>query len=490
MSVGLHAVLLLAPLWATPALEAPEPLLVQFLFDEPEEDLAEAELEVDASAPSEKATETQSAVDPEQSNDDALVEVDASRVEEDELEDDEEEEESDLVHVVADADQATDEPEESDRIAKVNLDAERETRAPVPMLAEGPDSPAMTGRSGTAGMRSPEVDRSKSSTTARRGERAEEQAPVEQDVPEQKQAAAGGSIGAEQPAEASGVRVEEANLAGGKEGQDDEGQGARKPNPPSAGTESPSIAEDTPSTVEAPEGWQPTVVFDPSLGMPAPNLIEDIDPEQTEVEDEQTDQAREPLQARAQGNEGQAEKRTLAMDSTVPAEADALADQDQQGAETPKTAPGWQGNSSLANTTLSSVAGDVEMEGRVASTQLTTPEEEVDVADVTAVTARQHPHAEYMDLIEGSIRSAWIEQMPVAYKAQGMQGTTTVRVVVDARGRVVEAEVVRNSGYPELDAVALGAIPKRLPKPPDGAANPTFVHQIDFRQTDRWAGGL
>ena len=130
------------------------------------------------------------------------------------------------------------------------------------------------------------------------------------------------------------------------------------------------------------------------------------------------------------------------------------------------------------------------MEGREATTSLTTPEEEVEVADVTAVSARQHPHAEYMDLIEGNIRRAWLEQMPVAYKAQGMQGTTTVRVVVDARGRVLEAEVVRNSGYPELDAVALGAIPKRLPKPPDGAANPTFVHQIDFRQTDRWAGGL
>ena len=408
----------------------------------------------------------------------------------DDDEEDDEEEEFDRVHVVLDEDQASEAPEDSHRLAKVNASTDDERRAPVPMLAEGPNLHAPTGRMGHVGKKAPEADKAESHEQARKGERAEQQDDEVREEVEEQKAAAAGSVGEEQRAEASGPRPEEARLAGGREGDADEGRGARVPNPPSAGTDTPAIEEDAPSTVEAPDGWQPTVVFDPSLGMPAPNLIEDTIPEDTPVQDDELEQARGTLQQRTTGNDGQADEKQLATQAIQPTEELALAELDVEGADTPKTAPGWQGEAVVKETSRSAVSGEVEMQGQIATTRLTTPEEEVAEGDRSSVNAVAHPHAAYMDELDAVIRAAWLESIPVEYKAVGMQGVTTVRFEVDAKGRVVGKEVVRRSGYAELDALALDAIPKRLPRPPEDAADPTFVHQLNFRQTDHWAGGL
>ena len=48
-------------------------------------------------------------------------------------------------------------------------------------------------------------------------------------------------------------------------------------------------------------------------------------------------------------------------------------------------------------------------------------------------------------------------------------------------------QVVRRSGYPKLDTLALAAVPSRLPKPPKGLADPTWSYEINLRMNDRWA---
>ncbi len=485
LSVGLHALLLLAPMWKSLQVPQAQPLLVELLVPEEiaeEEDRTPESAASPATAKAPQDEELQDAFSNE-------LEETTERRERVKPEDELRDQPSETIHVVANESQATESPDQSHRIAQVDMKVEQESRAPTPPLEEGPELEAHSGRSGRVGLEAPEVDRSPNAKEARKGERAEEQAQLERSTPERLRSASGGEGEEEESATASGPE-KLANAAGGQEGSEDEGRGARIPNPPSAGTESPAIEEQTPSTTEAPDGWQPTVLFDPSLGMPAPSIVEDQDPERTERPDEETSQAREPLQARVQGAEGDAEQRQQARPSVEPQPEPAVAELDQEGEETPSTAPGWQGEALLADTTRSSVSGAVELQGTPGSTSLTTPEEEVDLDDRTQVSALAHPHAAYMDQIEGIIRSAWLEEMPVDYTALGMQGTTTVRLEVDHRGRVVSKQVLRMSGYPELDAHALEAIPQRLPRPPEGAAEPLFVHQIDFRKNDPWASGL
>lgn len=492
LSLGLHALLLLAPLWE--GAEPPDaPLVLQFLVPEaPQPPQVEDPLPdpPEGSHASTDQRERAQHATPEASVEEALVEE--PRPDPKEGEEDEEEEEetpSDAVHVVADALAETEELVESHRISTTTMETDEESRVEVPPLEEGPEAPAHSGRSGRVGKEAPQVDKTENSPEARQGERAQEQAPLPRPTPEQKKAAQGGEGEQQDPSVAAGPG-EQANAAGGQAGEEEDGRGARQPNPSSLGSDTPALDEEAPSTPEAPDGWEPVVLFDPRLGMPAPDLVKDEDPKITERHDEETELAREAEQPLTRGAEGDAEQRRRASHSVAPSEDFAVAEVDEEGDEKPKTAPGWQGEEVLANTATSSVSGEVELQGTVGSTSLTTPEEEVRVGDTTSVNAIEHPYAEYMAQIEGILRSAWLEQMPVAFTAMGMQGTTTVRLVVDSKGRVVETEVLRQSGYPELDAHALASIPKRLPRPPDGAAEPTFTHTINFRKTDHWAGGL
>ena len=137
--------------------------------------------------------------------------------------------------------------------------------------------------------------------------------------------------------------------------------------------------------------------------------------------------------------------------------------------------------------TQASVAGNLVEEGAPSSSPPEVLEQELEVAEQTQVAARLHEHAAYMDELDSAVDRAWREQTPTEVKAMGLQGTVTVRIELDHKGRVVSKKVVRQSGYSELDSLALAAVPPRLPKPPKGLADPTWSYEINLRMNDRWA---
>jgi TonB family protein len=68
-------------------------------------------------------------------------------------------------------------------------------------------------------------------------------------------------------------------------------------------------------------------------------------------------------------------------------------------------------------------------------------------------------------------------------RARGLQGEVTVRYQVHPSGRVRGVTVVRSSGHPSLDALAVAAVPARLPRPP-AAARPdglVYEHTLGYR---------
>ena len=90
------------------------------------------------------------------------------------------------------------------------------------------------------------------------------------------------------------------------------------------------------------------------------------------------------------------------------------------------------------------------------------PEEtELDVA--SAMSARETPLGRYAAGIDQLLRDAW--DPPLEVKVLTGYGVTTVRFVVDGRGRVVDKELVRQSGVAGLDEAALAAIPARVARP-------------------------
>lgn len=168
-------------------------------------------------------------------------------------------------------------------------------------------------------------------------------------------------------------------------------------------------------------------------------------------------------------------------------DAPAVTELESEGDEAPQTSPGWGGDQVLKAKTQASVAGNLVEEGAPSSSPPEVLEQELEVAEQTQVAARLHEHAAYMDELDSAVDRAWREQTPTEVKAMGLQGTVTVRIELDHKGRVVSKKVVRQSGYSELDSLALAAVPPRLPKPPKGLADPTWSYEINLRMNDRWA---
>ena len=55
---------------------------------------------------------------------------------------------------------------------------------------------------------------------------------------------------------------------------------------------------------------------------------------------------------------------------------------------------------------------------------------------------------------------------PVSARRQGREGTVTLRLVVDRRGRALSARIARNAAFPELDQAALSMLERAQPLPP------------------------
>jgi len=85
----------------------------------------------------------------------------------------------------------------------------------------------------------------------------------------------------------------------------------------------------------------------------------------------------------------------------------------------------------------------------------------------SAVDARGTSLGAWAELVDQKVYGRWATlELPMEQRARGLQGEVTVRYHVLASGRVRGVDVVRSSGHPSLDTLAVSAVPARLPRPP------------------------
>ncbi len=374
-------------------------------------------------------------------------------------------------------------------IARTNLNAPNDSRSPNSSAENGEYAPDNSGSTGKAGNRSPDTTVAPDQEAARRGEKeAELRAPVEQAIAQQREAA----IGKEGLGQAGGAKARGPSEGGdrqaGKAGLDSTGAGARRPSEKSVGGPTPTQLGSTKTLPPAPQGWLPMAVrVDPSVGRAPPTLA----PSEIETPDRNPDleilRAREEKALETIGDLGNQAHSAQVPEDLEMDDAPAVTELETQGEAAPQTSPGWGGEQVLKSKTQASIAGNLIEEGAPSSSPPEVLDQELKLSEHTQVSARAHKNAAYMDVVDKAVDRAWREQTPTEVKAMGLQGTVTVRIELDHKGRVVNKQVVRRSGYSKLDTLALAAVPSRLPKPPKGLADPTWSYEINLRMNDRWA---
>lgn len=135
----------------------------------------------------------------------------------------------------------------------------------------------------------------------------------------------------------------------------------------------------------------------------------------------------------------------------------------------------------VAGTTLDGArAATVDAARAVASSHQTVIDAEV--AEAPQVATRATDRGAWVQAIDEVVRAHWTDQeFPAHLAAMGVRGDTTVRFTVQPNGRTGEVTLVRRSGNETLDAIALAAIPERVPRMPAGIELVAIEHEITFR---------
>ena len=125
--------------------------------------------------------------------------------------------------------------------------------------------------------------------------------------------------------------------------------------------------------------------------------------------------------------------------------------------------------------------GDRQPEGGTTGGGLPAPDAD---SWVRAVDARGSELGAWAERVDAKVHERWEAlDLPMEERARGLQGDVTVRYVVNPAGRVRRVTVIRSSGHPSLDAMAVAAVPARLPRPP-AAARPdglVYEHTLGYR---------
>ena len=80
----------------------------------------------------------------------------------------------------------------------------------------------------------------------------------------------------------------------------------------------------------------------------------------------------------------------------------------------------------------------------------------------------------------GLSKHAEIADACLEQRALGIQGDVTVVFQVQHNGKVTEKTITRSSGYASLDAMALDAIPEKLPRIPNDIEADSLFHAYTF----------
>jgi len=103
--------------------------------------------------------------------------------------------------------------------------------------------------------------------------------------------------------------------------------------------------------------------------------------------------------------------------------------------------------------------------------------------DEPRVAARRTERAVYLDRVYDILYAGWnpSADLPLSQRALGVSGDVTVRLVIEASGRIRSSAIIRASGNPYLDHLALEAIPRRLPRFHAELEREPITYEITFR---------
>lgn len=88
----------------------------------------------------------------------------------------------------------------------------------------------------------------------------------------------------------------------------------------------------------------------------------------------------------------------------------------------------------------------------------------------------------YVAELESLVAARWARlELPIRERASGIQGTVQVEYHIDRSGRIHDLRVTRSAGVLSLDRLALEAIPRRVPRIPQGVDRDTLVHRVSLR---------
>jgi TonB family protein len=108
-------------------------------------------------------------------------------------------------------------------------------------------------------------------------------------------------------------------------------------------------------------------------------------------------------------------------------------------------------------------------------------DEEYDLARVSWVDATETPLGRYTDRVHEAIDTLWRAQdLEPDERARGIQGNVTIEFKVFRNGRVSNLELVKSSGHPGLDLIALRSVPRRLPRIPREVGVRSVLQRITF----------
>ncbi len=144
---------------------------------------------------------------------------------------------------------------------------------------------------------------------------------------------------------------------------------------------------------------------------------------------------------------------------------------DREGAQDPvadlRDALGWGGIDRSELAPRRQNQGDADGEGAAATSPQAVLDDKYLLADEVMINAQGTELGKYLARTDDIVRDNWYQlDLDSHARASGVQGTAVVYYRVAPNGKAYDAHVVRSSGHPMLDRMALDAVPERFPRRP------------------------
>ncbi|MBW1877068.1 MAG: TonB family protein, partial [Deltaproteobacteria bacterium] len=183
------------------------------------------------------------------------------------------------------------------------------------------------------------------------------------------------------------------------------------------------------------------------------------------------------------GTAADADEAALPTEAEIPKEATGR--QSQAGASDPvedlREALGWGGRDRSALQPRAAHAGARSFEGAVPTSPQAVVDEAYDLDRVSWVDAAETPLGRYTERVHEAVNELWRAQdLDPDERARGIQGDVTIAFTVVRNGRTSNLELVKSSGHPGLDLLALRSVPRRMPRFPREVRIRRVLQRITF----------